>query len=430
MTRMTIVRTVLVACLCLWSGSARADDAAQARFFDQLARRHYAAGEYREALRAFFEEQRLAPNPRIAFNIALCFERLDEKASAYTYYVEYLGSRDEDPTRRQYAEVARNRLGKTISRVKVTSSPPGAEIFVDDETYGSYGRTPREIVVEPGRHQISLRLRGYRPASRQFDVAKGRGLEAEFALEPMQGTLQVESTPVATAQIRDTEGRTVAEGPTPFTRDLPEGVYVLSLTAPQHQSVEGVVRIKTDETVEQTYSLAALEARTAEVVFTSNVTGALVEVDGEPVGFAPVVSKLPEGEHSLRISHPDRAPYASQLDVRPDKRAWLTAQLEPPALTKRSPYAWVSGGLGAALLVAGAAVGVAANDRRADFENAQAARSEDVLAIRDEGQTLNIAADTLLVTGAVALAIGVVLYFVTEEEVATPSSATVAWESE
>ena len=407
-----------------------ADEAAQARFYDRVARSHYAAGEYRQALRAFFEEQRLAPNPRIVFNIALCFERLEENEQAYAFYVEYLAAEDEDAVRRKYATKAKARLAAGVSRVRVATSPPGAEIFIDEPEHGSYGRSPREVVVSPGKHEITVSRQGYRTASITIEVAKGELTETSLAMTLVQGTLRLTATPTASVQIRDPDGRTVAEGTTPFDEQLPTGVYNVEFSAAQYQPAEAVVRIDADRVTEQSAVLVALPKRRSEVVFTSNVSGALVEVDGKPIGFAPVVSRLDEGGHDLRITHPERAPYTSDLMVRPQQRAWLTAQLELPARTERSPWAWVSGGTGAALLGTGVVVGLIARERRDEFTQAQAEDSDNLFDIRDDGQNLSIAADVLMVTGVAAIITGVVLYFTTEREAATPSSATLAWETE
>lgn len=409
--------------------AAHADDAAQARFFDELAREHYAKKRYRQALEAFFEEHRLAPNPRIVFNIGLCFERLGDPARAYAYYEEYLASGEVSEERRAYAEEAKARLSSRVARVQVRTEPPGAEIFVDEREHGSYGRSPREIVVIPGAHRIQVELPGHRLASETVEVGRGAGAEVALTLSPILGTLAVTADPPAEIQVRDEDGRTLESGKSPFEARLPVGVYVVAATAPDRQGAQTLLRVEADARTEHRFVLAPTVRAKGEVVFTSNVRGALVEVDGEPIGFAPVVGELDEGAHELKISHPERLPYVAPFEVRPAQRAWLTAQLEPPPRTERSSLTWVSGGLGLAFLAAGGVVGVLANQRHADFEAAQAAGADDALELRADGRTLNTTADALMITGAISVVTSVVLFFVTEREIVTESSGSVSWEA-
>jgi len=115
--------------LALWlltPALAQADPAAQARFHDELARGHYEAGRFESALREFFLEQRVSPNPRIAFNIALCFQELKRNEEGFQYFNEYLSSQDDDAERRAYAERVVESLKPQLALVSIRSTPAGA----------------------------------------------------------------------------------------------------------------------------------------------------------------------------------------------------------------------------------------------------------------------------------------------------------------
>src|SRR5688572_7342148 len=130
--RWTRAATVLFSLAIVTSAAPRvasADDAAQARFHDDLARSAYAAGRYEQALREFFLEQRIAPNPRVAFNIALCFQQLRRHDDAFLAFTEYLEGGEDDAARREAAERAIRELSPRVARVRVETEPPGARIF-------------------------------------------------------------------------------------------------------------------------------------------------------------------------------------------------------------------------------------------------------------------------------------------------------------
>ena len=136
--------------------AAQADDAEESRFHDALAREHYAARRFEDALREFFEAARLAPSARITFNIAVCFDLMHEENDAYLFFREYADTDDQDPERRRFATEALTRLGATVARVAITSDPVGAEIYVDQRDQGSYGGTPRVLALPPGAHTSTL----------------------------------------------------------------------------------------------------------------------------------------------------------------------------------------------------------------------------------------------------------------------------------
>ena len=71
---------------------ALADDAgvAQARQHFQRGKQLFDAGDYRAAIAEFAAADRAAPSPMLEFNIALCHERLGERAEAVRRYRLYL----------------------------------------------------------------------------------------------------------------------------------------------------------------------------------------------------------------------------------------------------------------------------------------------------------------------------------------------------
>ena len=142
----------LIAAVCLLSPTAaRADAAAQARFHDDQARIHYQKGRFEEAIREFYQSLQLAPNPRITFNIALCFEQLKRPADAFMMFSEYVGSGETSEQRQTYAKNAIASLLPNIARLEVKSEPAGATIYVDRRELGDYGKTPRVIAVKEGK---------------------------------------------------------------------------------------------------------------------------------------------------------------------------------------------------------------------------------------------------------------------------------------
>jgi hypothetical protein len=127
----------------------------------------------------------------------------------------------------------------------------------------------------------------------------------------------------------------------------------------------------------------------------------------------------------VRLEHPGLLAYEGAVTVDAQSRGWLTVTLEEPQATGPSPATWAVGAIGAASLIAGAVMGGFAIARHDEFERALGNPGSTSLAsIRNEGMALNIATDTLLATGLVALVVATIIYFATDGTTQRPSRAT------
>ena len=76
------------------------------------------------------------------------------------------------------AERGQGQSGRTV--LEITSIPPGAEIEIDGAFVGD---TPRKSDVAPGRHQMKLKLKGFKDWERKVSVERGKTLEIRAELE-------------------------------------------------------------------------------------------------------------------------------------------------------------------------------------------------------------------------------------------------------
>jgi hypothetical protein len=417
------VAALLAALLVSTGRDARSDAAARARFHDDRARAHYEKGAYDAAVLEFLQSEQIAPNPRTAFNIALCFQRLKRPIEAFSYFTEHLASDDTDERRRAYSRDAVGALASQVARIEVTSEPSGGRIFIDKKEHGEYGRTPRTLAVAPGEHRVWVELDGFRPAEASVRAARGEIAPARLEPRKIVGTLEVRSPAPGTVTVRAADGSIAATGSAPLRATVPPGAYEVALDAPGHAPWRGLAMVRADETAEATAAPAALPRTTGDLTVTSNVPGALVRLDGQPAGFSPVVlPSLSTGRHAIAVESAGRIPWSGDLSVAPNQRTWITATLEEPPQTSRSPVTWFVGGAGAVSLVGAGVVAAFAASAHSDFE--RAADDPTRYAMRDRGQTLNTAADTLAAVGLAALATSAILYFATASTTGRPSAAT------
>jgi hypothetical protein len=431
----TVGCCVAVALILATTAMARADDAEEARFHDELGRQHYDAHRFDQALREFFEVARLAPSPRTTFNIAVCFDLLHREDDAYLFFREYMASDDTDAERHTFATTALARLGARVARVSVTSQPSGAQIYVDQRDHGSYGATPRVLALPPGDHTITVERDGYRSVTVTVTARQGEEVLAAGTLEQIVGTLHVASSQGGNVVVREAGGPTLAQGAAPLDASLPPGLYELEVQHDGYHAFTSVARVTAEARTDVQVALEALPPPTGDLTITSSAAGAVIRLDGEPAGFAPtLLSGLSLGEHRVQLEHPGLQTYEGSVSIEENSRGWLTVSLEEPPTTDRSPATWIVGGLGIACLLAGAITGGFAVQTHDQFLAAQTAANMSSMTgvapsttprqYRDLGLALDTSTDVLLATGLVAVAVAVVLYFVTEFTSTRESRAT------
>jgi hypothetical protein len=143
-------------------------------------------GKFAEARDAFQHAYDLAPSYRLLYNIGLSAKELGDYAGAIRMLEGYLTEGTWEITAEKGSEIAAL-IGELIHKVgtnKVTTNVPGAQLFVD----GVFaGQTPLEepLVMNPGKHTIEARAKGYESASRSVTAAPGETGD-DIALELAQ----------------------------------------------------------------------------------------------------------------------------------------------------------------------------------------------------------------------------------------------------
>jgi hypothetical protein len=70
--------------------------------------------------------------------------------------------------------------------IEVTSTAPGAEVFIDRKDIGAIGRTPFTGHLKPGKHTIYLERLGWKPAETVIEVQPGTATQHTVTMERTQ----------------------------------------------------------------------------------------------------------------------------------------------------------------------------------------------------------------------------------------------------
>ncbi|GGN03664.1 S-layer-like protein [Thermus composti] len=233
------------------------------------------------------------------------------------------------PDRDWVTDVARYYVGRlpapppATATLNVNSRPQGAEVYLDGRLQG---RTPLTLGVNPGRHEVELRLAGYQPYRVTVNPRPGERVQvyAQLVPEPRQGTLSVASTPPGAEVYVDGALR----GRTPLSLRLPEGRYRLELRLEGYEPYRAEVRVPSGETVRVSARLVPLPRR-GTLQLDSRPQGAEVYLDGRFLGRTPLREEVEAGRHELRLLAPGYAEYRAQVEVRPRESLRLFVELVP-----------------------------------------------------------------------------------------------------
>lgn len=421
----------------LAAGVARADEAAMARFHHEQAAVHYNAGRFDRAVQEFFLAQRLSPNSRTVYNIGLCFLRMRRHEDAYYFFSEYLSLTDDAEgadARHRFAQDSLRTLAPSVARIAVRLAPPreGAVIYVDQREHGSYGVAPRVLALPAGPHRVWVELAGHRPAEARVEAIVGQELEVVLSPAQIVGTIAVSGPAGARVRAFDASGAEVGAGTLPAELSAPPGRIEVEVIAEGHRPYRGFVQVVADARVELVADPEPLPLPTGDVTVTASVADAVVSLDGEPVGLAPLVlTDLSVAVRDIEVGAPGHVPWVGELDVEADTRGWLTVQLAPTP-SGASPVTWVVGGAGVASLIAWGVLAALAAERADEFRERwnQPVRSTDpvvrdpLVDVRDEAASLALGSDVALGVGVVALGVAVSLYFATDDSGREGSTAT------
>ncbi|MFT3765307.1 MAG: TonB-dependent receptor [Minicystis sp.] len=320
-------------------GSARADGTAdEADVHFRLGHEHFKKGAYDEALSHFLFSNRLVPNKNVVFNIATTYEQMKRFADAYRYYVDALAG-ETDARAVAAIRAALDRIAPNVAVLDVTTTPPGATIYVDRKDLGSIGHAPRLFALPPGRYKVIAELEGHEPATAEVvELRQGGRAQIALTLTRIVGSVHVEAgdAPGAAVRVDDPDAAPACRAPCDLS--LPPGAHELFFSLDGRQSASRRVNVVARAAVKVAPALRPL---TGSLLVETDERAAAVTVDGTPRGKTPsVITSLSAGRHRVRVSLRGFATVEQDVEIKPDDQTRVTLELVPQReVTAVSRYA-------------------------------------------------------------------------------------------
>jgi len=268
----------------------------------------------------------------------------------------------------------------TTGSLSITSSPSGAQVYVDN---GGWGKTPTTATdIAPGTHTVRVMMLGYGDYEGTATVTAGQTTPVTVSLSAMitttqtassQTTTQTTSTGSGSIEVRSQpSGATITfdgsqKGVTPAKlTNVKVGSHEVALSLAGYPDWKQTVTVKNGETASinavlgtstQTTGGQPAASGTGSLSVATEPTGAQVYVDGAFIGNSPTkTSGLSAGSHFLTFKMDGYLDLGVGVTITAGQATDYSTSLvsNPAGVNKRTPgFAAVLGILAIACIIAG-----------------------------------------------------------------------------
>lgn len=152
-------------------------------------RRAYQRGNFEAAIEDFQAAFDVRAEPGALYNIAKAYEKMARYEDALEFYGQYLELAPNAPDKADVEAIMtrlRRDLKARFQELSISSTPPGAEVYLDERNDGIIGQTPLHTKLPPGPHRIYIEANGYKPIERAFVMPDDKPLALDLALEELE----------------------------------------------------------------------------------------------------------------------------------------------------------------------------------------------------------------------------------------------------
>ena len=428
----------------------------------------YDAKNFKEAIEWFEKANEIQPNEQLLKYISICYEQqsLFEQAIQYLVIYSQISSETEAEVADKIERLRNQLVLLTISMAKnrvfssfmvavgtksevvetdvfvpkmkdvgvtILSTPPKADVYIDEREWGVMGKTPFEARIFEGKHTLIVEKEFYKPQYLEIFVKPFEEVvEApvyNFTLDRDVVNVEVTAKPSDSEIIlltQDGDRRDLGSGY--FKGELPAGPvkFIIkkvrwgqgSFDATISQKLvdeEGILRLDFEIERESDEGKPSVVVGTLKIE--SVILGATVTVDGVEIGDTPGIleQKTAPGPHVVQVYKEGFFTWEQSVEITTGD----TTHVETPGFlveeAKPNAFAWTFLGIGLVVGVAGGTVGVLASFDRDEFEDCQkditctVGKGKD---IKDSHETKALVADILFSASATMILTSVVLFII------------------
>lgn len=278
-----------------------------------------------------------APTAKAALYLGNTYLKLGQLEAARDALARALTLDPDGPKAAGIRDLIENIDARTGVKISVTSTPPGATVYIDSRAARPRGTTPVEFSAPLGRHQVLAVLDGYETATQDQEIVAGAPIKVELTMRVPGCDLSLSAeTPGSRASV---DG--AAPVALPAAVRITRGDHKVAFSADASLPKELVARCDGSGPI----ALATALIATGKVkIADAAVPGTIVTIDGAVVDITPADATagvgLPAGHHVITVTAPGKAAWTTSVDVGPGAEVRVVA---PPVAESSSLYAGLEG---------------------------------------------------------------------------------------
>jgi hypothetical protein len=219
--------------------------------------------------------------------------------------------------------------------VKIDSSPPNAQVYINDRGCPAAGATPWEGKLNFGDYQIIIEAPGYEPATRTLHVAKTRKVQDLFVplvkkADPPKIDVKADADP------KGMGGATVmldgeVKGIAPTVIVTTAGRHQLRIQKDGYEPYEVWVTVTDNQTQTMLPQLKEIaKPKFGTLVIDADVPDAEVYIDGNknPDNTPTVIQQIIEGTHVVEVRKSPGLPWRQTVEVKANQQTKVRAELQ------------------------------------------------------------------------------------------------------
>lgn len=209
-------------------------------------------------------------------------------------------------------------LVRQVGRLILETTPSGAKAYIGNDLLGT---TPLTHDMPVAKYVITLKKPGFRDKIIESNIAADESLEVNVELSERSGSIKLTTNPPG-AEIHVNDAY---QGETPITFEKKPGVYKVAIKKRQYRELQEEIVIE-DNITKNIHR--DLDPAIGQIRIDSNPPNARVWVDGEEVGYSPILVNKLQGTYTIRIAKPGYKNFEDQIVVGEGAFIQLKPELE------------------------------------------------------------------------------------------------------
>lgn len=287
----------------------------------------FGEGDYAAAYEVYKKGYAIRPTPVFLRSMGFSLLKMFQHEKARKTLQQYIKKYPHAPDHKKISEIIQGLEVVVQTRVSISSSPSGAELYFDTEAAGKVGITPYTGTIEPGKHMIILKNKGFVDTVHFFTIQPRERLTLKLTMEV---PLQVASVPSG-ATVHVDSPKAPVLGKTPLSTSIAPGKRTVYLTYPGYKMYSKSFNVTGKTPIEINAQLLL------GIKIQSTPEGATVTLDDQILsGHTPLEGSITAGKHLVKVQLAGYKPFQKEIIANPGEPLSLHASLTGSLLSMRT----------------------------------------------------------------------------------------------